>query len=85
MTMLRRSRAFHACGLSMTRQVESAWMIVTVASMESTSVSRCFRWSAGTSCDVADHGSMEDGASSQFWWSHGEWQGLDQRRWQQGG
>lgn len=39
-------------------------MIATVASMESASVSRCFRWSAGTSHDVADHGSVEGGASS---------------------
>ena len=63
-SMLRRSRAFCACGLSITGQVEAAWMIVTVVSMESASVSRCFRWSAGTSHDVADHGSVEGGASS---------------------
>ena len=64
-SMLRRSRAFRACGLSMTGQVpEAAWMIATVASMESASVSRCFRWSAGTSHDMADHGSVEGGASS---------------------
>ena len=62
--MLRRSRAFCACGLSMTGQVEAAWMIATVASIESASVSRCFRWSAGTLHDVADHGSVEGGASS---------------------
>ena len=64
MSVLRRSRASHACGLSMTGQVEAAWMIATVASMESASVSRCFRWSAGMSHDVADHGSVEGGASS---------------------
>jgi len=64
MSVLRRSRAFCACGLSMTGQVEAAWMIATVASMESTSVSRCFGWSAGTSRDVADRGGVEGGASS---------------------
>ena len=63
-SVLRRSRAFCACGLSMTGQVEAAWMIATMASMESASVSRCFRWSTGMSHDVADHGSMEGGASS---------------------
>ena len=55
-------------------------MIATVASMESTSVSRCFRWSASMSHDVADHGGMEGDTSSGGLmvsgrgWIDGKWQ-----------
>jgi len=39
-------------------------MMTTVASTESTNDSRCLRWSAGMSCDVAGSGRVGGAVSS---------------------